>query len=516
MELMAARRRLMAQNPLKEYTATGNPATFMTNVAKGLKQLKIPFTPVQTGTGDPAPDNVRPITGWTGLKATRCGKNLFDATKITEGVYIICTTSSGQPPIGSEVDFWSWNASDYIRVKPSTYYTLTIPVKDGGALQGHAYYTDKSVESCVGGLSVYYYSSDGTGRPGYVTFQTPSNANYIRFSWKAAGESNDCQLEEGQTRTEIAPYSGTTIPISFPAQGKNLFDVTKYPFTEGKCVNATNGGTVSDESYACTIDFIPVENLAGETVTLNKRPGGLNVGVAFYSEAISPGYYISGEKNNNGTAGTPMTFTVPQTAKYMRFTVASGATDIQIEKGSQATTYEPYTNTVYGGELDLVTGVLTVTHKLIELDGVTDGKKSTQYSNGTANIALDNCSLFGRTSVGWASKEVLKETGFICNYFATGGTADTTGNYIKGYVTSSLNAQARFQFASSEEVTDLTSANAYFKTKYDNNSAVVFTYPLATPITYSLSPSKIISLIGTNTIWSDTNGTNTVKYLKRG
>ena len=50
-----------------EDTATGNPVTFLTDLAKPLKSLKANFLPIQSGTGDPSPTNIRPITGWTGL-----------------------------------------------------------------------------------------------------------------------------------------------------------------------------------------------------------------------------------------------------------------------------------------------------------------------------------------------------------------------------------------------------------------------------------------------------------------
>lgn len=36
--------------------------------------------PVQEGSGDPSPDNVRPITGYTGVEVTRTGKNLLSRT----------------------------------------------------------------------------------------------------------------------------------------------------------------------------------------------------------------------------------------------------------------------------------------------------------------------------------------------------------------------------------------------------------------------------------------------------
>lgn len=56
-----------------EATATGNPLTFLTDLAKPLKSLLIPFTPVQSGSGDPSPQNVRPIVPWEGLKVYHSG-----------------------------------------------------------------------------------------------------------------------------------------------------------------------------------------------------------------------------------------------------------------------------------------------------------------------------------------------------------------------------------------------------------------------------------------------------------
>ena len=48
-------------------TASGNPA-IVTDAKLGttFKELKVNIEPAQSGSGDPAPDNVRPITGWTG------------------------------------------------------------------------------------------------------------------------------------------------------------------------------------------------------------------------------------------------------------------------------------------------------------------------------------------------------------------------------------------------------------------------------------------------------------------
>lgn len=42
-----------------------------------LKSLKVNIEPVQSGSGDPSPSNVRPISGWSSVKVTRAGKNVL-------------------------------------------------------------------------------------------------------------------------------------------------------------------------------------------------------------------------------------------------------------------------------------------------------------------------------------------------------------------------------------------------------------------------------------------------------
>ena len=64
-----------------EATATGNPLTFQTDLARPLRSLLIPFTPVQSGTGDPSPQNVRPIVPWNGLKVYHSGADTSEYTE---------------------------------------------------------------------------------------------------------------------------------------------------------------------------------------------------------------------------------------------------------------------------------------------------------------------------------------------------------------------------------------------------------------------------------------------------
>lgn len=58
----------------KRFETSGNPVVLPEYVS--LEKLNIEFLPKQSGTGDPSPDNVRPISGYDSATVTRCGKNL--------------------------------------------------------------------------------------------------------------------------------------------------------------------------------------------------------------------------------------------------------------------------------------------------------------------------------------------------------------------------------------------------------------------------------------------------------
>lgn len=57
---------------MKTATATGSVASFWSPKVAAIKSLKVYFEPKQAGEGDPSPDNVRPIEGWTGVEVTHC------------------------------------------------------------------------------------------------------------------------------------------------------------------------------------------------------------------------------------------------------------------------------------------------------------------------------------------------------------------------------------------------------------------------------------------------------------
>ena len=80
----------------QDATATGNPVTIKTQSAQAAKQTILTMTPIQSGSGTPAPDNVRPISGRTQAEIV-----VKDSDDVTQSTVII---SLGQTVYGGTLD----------------------------------------------------------------------------------------------------------------------------------------------------------------------------------------------------------------------------------------------------------------------------------------------------------------------------------------------------------------------------------------------------------------------------
>lgn len=91
MGMIERKKAILLNEPHLETAQSGNTsdsahiAAFRTDMATKLKNLKVYFSPVQSGSGDPSPDNVRPISGHTGLAVKQAGVNLLQCDTFTNG-----------------------------------------------------------------------------------------------------------------------------------------------------------------------------------------------------------------------------------------------------------------------------------------------------------------------------------------------------------------------------------------------------------------------------------------------
>lgn len=208
-------------------TVTGTLIHITDALASPMQKLEVSLEPIQAGSGDPSPDNVRPITGWTGCEATRTGKNLYDSETAITGYAI--------------------NASGVIVEVADGAYSPLIPVEVGEKYTFSAY----SGNSNSWTRRLHFYDSDGNwvSQAGYssnyvpldsryeITALVPSGVSYARFSYDY-GYSNQRkdyneQFEKAPSASDYEQYQGTTFSAtSEPNQCPLLLQYAKT-FGEG-------------------------------------------------------------------------------------------------------------------------------------------------------------------------------------------------------------------------------------------------------------------------------------------
>lgn len=172
--------------PIITDTVSGDIVSF-TDGADGypIKSLKVSLQPKQSGTGDPSPSNIRPISGWSGVTVYNTGVNVWDEEwKVISGHI---------------------ESDGYIPVKPSTAYYWKAP---GQPANGFVFYdSNKSVISTA-------YSFQGN------IINTPSNCYFVSFKMGSAygtAYNHDISINYPSTDTSYHSYHGQSHSISFPS-----------------------------------------------------------------------------------------------------------------------------------------------------------------------------------------------------------------------------------------------------------------------------------------------------------
>ena len=192
----------MAGGKAVEDTATGNPLTFLTDLAKPLKSLLIPFTPIQEGSGDPSPSNIRPIVPWDGLSVEHGGKNLLNTS--VKHVYSVTTIGVG-----------SYYGRYETKLKAGT-YTFSVEFLNG---EHYGAYIRKKNGSQI---DLWTASNVSVNEKTFTLTQDGEYNIWLYRSQAAGGVDVDSigefQLEVGSSATAYEPYKPITeTDISFPS-----------------------------------------------------------------------------------------------------------------------------------------------------------------------------------------------------------------------------------------------------------------------------------------------------------
>ena len=227
-------------------SSSGSIATFDDGSETPVKSLSINIDPVQAGSGDPSPENVRPISGWDGVNVTVCGKNLRGGISMAQDV-VALVNNERYCNIGSDADgqFLRWTQNDAVnkgiifnKFKENTQYTLISKFKQSATNIS----TDIQFDYTDGTFT--RISSQATEANVAHTLVATSNAGKtvadIRINNFHSGTRyiyyEDFGIFEGVlTADDFVPYEGNSYPISLPQTvyggvldvGKGELTVTK-------------------------------------------------------------------------------------------------------------------------------------------------------------------------------------------------------------------------------------------------------------------------------------------------
>ena len=290
------------------------------------------------------------------------------------------------------------------------------------------------------------------------------------------------------------PYNA----IGITRAGKNLFDKNKAKTSSR--IRTTDGVMEGTNSSFIASDYIRV---APNTVYCNNftYASSANYGMAFYDKDF---LFISGLKQGTVSGMTDFLFTTPNNCAYLRFSAYITNTpldSLQMEVGNHSTSYEPYTaeryypisdNPVYGGTLDVTTGLLTLTHKGVDLGSLTYKGDPAVPRFYTTQLAQEIKYPPNNEVVSGSISSLYREVTFEELY----ARYKEDGTMAVGSTGTLSIIDRRYP---------VSDANAY-KTAVTGQ---MFVYPLATPLVYQLTPVQVKTLLGYNNIWTD-SGTVTV------
>ena len=226
----------------------------------------------------------------------------------------------------------------------------------------------------------------------------------------------------------------------------------------------------------------------------------------YYYDAT--GNYINTETVNNAIK------TSPAKAHYVCFNCGNDANPttsydrnvnpicINLSDGNRNGEYEAYNGgtdtislgqTVYGGTLNVSTGLLTIDKQITDL-GDFNWVYDSQYDRFNTTISNIKNSRDPRT------------TSLLCSCFQVISDGRSVGNVPDLSIYQGTNKDIS---AKNLSYTDAT----LFKTSVTGQKVV---YPLATPTTVQLTPTEVRTLLGNNNIFADTGDVNELVYFKTG
>lgn len=467
------------------HTVKGPIASFRSADKADIESLKLRFLPKQEGSGDPSPVNIRPISGWTESDFDQHGINLWD--EVWEIGRINVNTGKNDNNVTSTI-----RSKNYIPCRPGTKYFIKHSM---GTNNLCLFFYDKHKNFISYG---WKYSLEVT---------VPDNCYYLRFylhSTYGTEYHNDVGINYPASKSSYIPHTGNArIQITFPASGKNQFNPNaewiigspyRYiPFYFGE-YDYYMSFTVKDPNVDTSdlyIGFSYFEPISSADATMG------------YNWCIEKGVIKQNHTNRISQGATNIYYGL--IGKYLlvypntedAYSRLLSAYDIQIEKGTSPTTYEPYAsdNIVYGGYIDPVRGKLVA-----------------EYCKVTAT---------GAENEAWGGTDYTSTRRYNISPLSLGGVAakaSSTANLKVNYAkSSSVNGEWNAFIGSTGNFLIFTPPSITQEytggwKEYLSEHHLDICYEIATPIEYDIDPITLQTFLDHNNFWSDANDDTEVEY----
>lgn len=206
------------------------PASIVTvtdALAKPLDSLKVAITPVQSGSGDPSPDNIRPISGWTGCNVFENGVNFME---VSEDNFLVSTGTAnienGKIIVTTD---GLCRAGLILRVKPGHKYRFRMTRESGGYSYGYLNAWFDKPTNYSGGKEIAK-ETFSSNKSWVVTYTVPENINWVYlFMYKSSG-ARRFTISEMSARIDntstYEPYTGQDYTIAFPSEAGTVYGGT--------------------------------------------------------------------------------------------------------------------------------------------------------------------------------------------------------------------------------------------------------------------------------------------------
>lgn len=310
-------------------TASGQLIT-LTDGSDGIpaKKVTLNLSPHQSGSGDPSPENVRPISGYTAVKVTRAGKNILENGLVDATVHGVTYTKTADGN-GITVSGTVENQSDSRVIQQNLALPNGTYLLSGGTehirLRINRYDKDDTLINRITntGGDTSFVVDDTVGRiyvgvNPYPTGETVDGTVYpmIRPAVFSDGEYEPYQGEDYTITipTAAGTVYGGSLEIDQDGSGVLTVDRAYLSTTWGAMGGATTVGTLTRKRTAITnaVQKASVSNIAPYVIA----GFNLDVGIRWFNDTVNAFFYLPSDTADSQEItfayylATPTTYTL--------------------------------------------------------------------------------------------------------------------------------------------------------------------------------------------------------------